>query len=156
MSYECQSRWLLTIHATIRDNTDKKSTRTESLRCADYDASWKDSMLMHADVSMAPHESEEESSAPHTDEEESSYKKRRLSNGGPLCNPMLNGWYTMSELKNRLGEDTATRVTRTAPRRFAGQGCDKLCIEQFLVTDGVHSLGRLYVPPPLGYPGHRR
>ena len=81
---------------------------------------------MHADVNMDPHEAKEERR----------HKKRKHSNGDPLCRPQLNGWYTMPALENPLGKDIAKSAASTAPKRFAGQEHGKLSIEQFLITDG--------------------
>ena len=105
---------------------------------------------MDADVNMDPHEPVAEPLR----------KRRKPSNGDPLCRPQLNGWYTMHALENLLGEDTAKSVASTAPKRWAGQGHGKPCIEQFLITDGEDAFKvyfeRFYVPPPHGYPGRRK
>ena len=97
-------------------------------------------MPMHADVDMDPHEAGEERLR----------KKRKYSNGDPLCHPQLNGWYTMHVLKNRLGEVTAKSVASTAPKRFDAQGQ-----EQFLIADGEDALKQFYGPPPRGYTGRQ-
>ena len=105
---------------------------------------------MDADVNMDPHEPVEEPLR----------KMRKPSNGDTLCRPQLNGWYTMHALENLLGEDTAKSVASTAPKRWAGQGHGKPCIDQFLITDGQDAwkvyFEKFYVPPPPGYPGRRR
>ena len=90
---------------------------------------------MHADVNMDPYEGEDERT----------HKKRKHSNGNPLCHPQLNGRYTMHALENLLGEDTAKSAASTTPKRFAGRGHGKPNIEQFLITDGEDTFKQFYV-----------
>ena len=104
-------------------------------------------MLMHADINMDTHEAEEERL----------HKKRKHSNGDPLCRPRLYGWYTIETLTELLGPHNAKNEASTAPSRFTGQGYDKPCKQFFLITDGEDALKvyieQFYVPPPKGYPG---
>ena len=148
MYFECQSRGRLHIHTAIGINSEIDSTgkiiprrnapQSTSQQFADRDASRKICMLMHADVNMDSHEAAEEQP----------WKKMKLSNGDPLCSPQLNGWYTMPALENLLGKNAARIAASTAPKRFEGQGYDRPCVEQFLITDGGDAFKQLYVPPP--------
>ena len=84
--------------------------------------------------------------------EESLRKKKKLTNRDPLCHPRLYGWYTLHALQNLLGEDIAKTKANIAPKRWAGQGHGKPCIQQFLITDGEDAFKvyfeQFYVPPP--------
>ena len=96
---------------------------------------------------------------PHEPVEEPLRKKSKPPNGYSMCRPQLNGWYTMHILVNLLGENAAKSEAKSAPKRLAGQGYGKPCIEQFLITDGEDAFKiffeRFYVPPPNGYPGRQ-
>mgnify|MGYP001213904883 CR=1 FL=1 len=152
MYCECQSRGRVHIHTKITGISEISSTgkmipqsnasRSESLHRADWTRPGNIWMLMHADVNMDTHAAEEVRL----------HKKRKHSKGDPLCPPQLNDWYTMHDLKNLLGEKRAKIEASTAPNRFSGQGYDKPCIEEFLITHDEETFKKFYVPPPHGYP----
>ena len=69
-------------------------------------------------------------------DEPANQKKPKVQKDEDFGGNSISGWCTMKFMEQWMGRDFAEMVAedRSIPRRWAGQGWDKPCQEQFLIT----------------------